>query len=54
MRPSNYPSLLLIHFIFLLRFVTPEDGTVYEYGPDNFKDQIEDMDGNFIMFYAPW
>ncbi|KPJ04338.1 PREDICTED: thioredoxin domain-containing protein 5-like [Papilio xuthus] len=41
-------------FLFLPRFVTPEDGTIYEYNPDNFRGQIEDMDGNFIMFYAPW
>ncbi|XP_014360996.2 thioredoxin domain-containing protein 5 homolog [Papilio machaon] len=41
-------------FLFLPRLVAPEDGSIYEYNPDNFRGQIEDMDGNFIMFYAPW
>lgn len=41
-------------FFILPRFVAPEDGSIYEYTPDNFRGQIEDMDGNFIMFYAPW
>ncbi|CAH2040785.1 unnamed protein product, partial [Iphiclides podalirius] len=54
MKATYFLSVLLIQIIFLVRFVTPEDGTIYEYGPDNFKSQIEDMDGNFIMFYAPW
>lgn len=40
--------------LFLSNYVAPEESAVYEYGPDNFKQQIENMDGNFIMFYAPW
>ncbi|XP_023945988.2 thioredoxin domain-containing protein 5 homolog [Bicyclus anynana] len=47
-------NLVIAIFLFLPFFVTPEEGSVYEYGPDNFKRQIADMDGNFIMFYAPW
>lgn len=35
-------------------FVVPEDSFVYEYGSDNFRQQIEDKDGNFVLFYAPW
>jgi hypothetical protein len=35
-------------------FVAPEDSFVYEYGPNNFMERIEELDGNFIMFYAPW
>ncbi|CAG4970115.1 unnamed protein product [Parnassius apollo] len=54
MRASSSPTLFFMFIIFLPRFVTPEDGAVYEYNPHNFKGQIEDMDGNFIMFYAPW
>lgn len=32
----------------------PEESNVYNYGSNNFKQQIEELDGNFIMFYAPW
>ncbi|CAH0723549.1 unnamed protein product, partial [Brenthis ino] len=49
---QNLLSLFL--FLFLSHYVAPEESTVYEYGPDSFKQQIENMDGNFIMFYAPW
>ncbi|CAH2085263.1 unnamed protein product [Euphydryas editha] len=47
-------SFLYFLCLFLSHYVAPEENPVYEYGPDNFKQQIEDMDGNFIMFYAPW
>lgn len=47
-------QLVLIYILFLPYFVAPEDGSVYEYTPSNFRYQIEEMDGNFIMFYAPW
>lgn len=40
--------------LFLPYFVTPEESFVYKYTPENFKRQIEVMEGNFIMFYAPW
>ncbi|XP_034828531.1 thioredoxin domain-containing protein 5 homolog isoform X2 [Maniola hyperantus] len=49
-----YKYLLIKFFLILPHYVAPEESAVYEYGPDNFKQQIEDMDGNFIMFYAPW
>lgn len=49
-----YTILALSIFLFLPHDVVPEESTVYEYGPDSFKQQIEDLDGNFIMFYAPW
>lgn len=42
------------YFLYLLYFVKPEDNFAYEYSPNNFNQQIEDMDGNFVMFYAPW
>ncbi|XP_037303108.1 thioredoxin domain-containing protein 5 homolog [Manduca sexta] len=48
LRSINFYLLLLFYF------VAPEDNFVYEYNPSNFKYQIEEMDGNFIMFYAPW
>ncbi|GBP44899.1 Thioredoxin domain-containing protein 5 [Eumeta japonica] len=34
--------------------VAPEESAVYNYNAKNFKQKIEQMDGNFIMFYAPW
>lgn len=40
--------------LFLPYFVAPEESSVYKYTPENFERQIELMDGNFIMFYAPW
>lgn len=51
-----YPRCAFLSFLclFLSHYVAPEENPVYEYGPDNFKQQIEEMDGNFIMFYAPW
>ncbi|XP_045767975.1 thioredoxin domain-containing protein 5 homolog isoform X2 [Maniola jurtina] len=49
-----YKDLLITFLLILPHYVAPEESAVYEYGPDNFKQQIEDMDGNFIMFYAPW
>ncbi|KAJ0177961.1 hypothetical protein K1T71_006834 [Dendrolimus kikuchii] len=45
---------LIFIYLFLPSFVVPEDNFVYEYNPGNFRQQIEEMDGNFIMFYAPW
>lgn len=48
----NFISFTVL--LFLSNYVAPEESAVYEYGPDNFKQQIENMDGNFIMFYAPW
>lgn len=47
---------LLIPFLFisLPENVTPVAGSTYEYDPDVFKLQIKALDGNFIMFYAPW
>ncbi|KAL0881912.1 hypothetical protein ABMA27_001673 [Loxostege sticticalis] len=47
-------SVVLVFFIFSPYFVAPENGFVYDYNPSNFKDRIEEMDGNFIMFFAPW
>lgn len=41
-------------YLFLPSFVVLEDNFVYEYNPGNFRQQIEEMDGNFVMFYAPW
>ncbi|KAF9791828.1 hypothetical protein SFRURICE_020227 [Spodoptera frugiperda] len=46
--------LVILHFLFLPYFVALEESSVYEYNANNFKIQIEEMDGNFIMFYAPW
>lgn len=46
--------ILFTILLFLSNYVAPEESDVYEYGPDNFKQQIENMDGNFVMFYAPW
>ncbi|XP_041968407.1 thioredoxin domain-containing protein 5 homolog [Aricia agestis] len=43
-----------IAMLLLPHIVTPEQSSVYEYGPEDFKRQIEILDGNFIMFYAPW
>ncbi|XP_063632619.1 thioredoxin domain-containing protein 5 homolog [Cydia splendana] len=53
-RLKNFASLLLVYLVVVPNFVAPEDGTVYEYDPESFQRQIEDMNGNFIMFYAPW
>ncbi|KAM3959786.1 thioredoxin domain-containing protein 5 homolog [Aphomia sociella] len=47
-------NLATLCFLFLPYFVALEENAVYEYDPNNFKNQIEEMDGNFIMFYAPW
>lgn len=51
-------SLILVFlsflFIGLSENVAPVAGSTYEYDPDVFKLQIKEMDGNFIMFYAPW
>ncbi|CAH2240632.1 jg14227 [Pararge aegeria aegeria] len=49
-----FKSLLISILLFLPYFVAHEESAVYEYGPDNFKQQITDLDGNFIMFSAPW
>lgn len=46
-------SLTLI-FVLLPYFVAPEESAVYDYNPNDFQERIEEMDGNFIMFYAPW
>ncbi|KAJ8719178.1 hypothetical protein PYW07_016734 [Mythimna separata] len=46
--------LVLFYFLFLPYFVALEESSVYEYNANNFKFQIEEMDGNFVMFYAPW
>ncbi|XP_059058622.1 thioredoxin domain-containing protein 5 homolog [Achroia grisella] len=46
--------LATLCFLFLPYFVALEENAVYEYNPNNFKQQIEEMDGNFVMFYAPW
>nr|XP_021189096.2 thioredoxin domain-containing protein 5 homolog [Helicoverpa armigera] len=46
--------LVLLYFLFLPYFVALEESAVYEYNANNFKFQIEEMDGNFVMFYAPW
>lgn len=46
--------LVLFYFLFLPYFVALEESLVYEYNANNFKFQIEEMDGNFVMFYAPW
>lgn len=35
-------------------FVAPDTNVVYEYGPTEFMTKVEELDGNFIMFYAPW
>ncbi|CAK1541281.1 unnamed protein product [Leptosia nina] len=40
--------------LYLPENVAPVSGSVYEYDPDVFKMQIKEMDGNFVMFYAPW
>ncbi|KOB77845.1 Thioredoxin domain-containing protein 5 [Operophtera brumata] len=42
------------YLLLIFNVVVPEDGSVYDYNPGNFKHQIEGLDGNFIMFYAPW
>ncbi|XP_037867776.1 thioredoxin domain-containing protein 5 homolog [Bombyx mori] len=45
----------ILPYLFVFPYlVAPEQSSVYEYNPSNFKFQIEEMDGNFIMFYAPW
>ncbi|XP_049871027.1 thioredoxin domain-containing protein 5 homolog [Pectinophora gossypiella] len=54
MRPKYFSIFVPVLLLFLPCFVTPEESFVYDYGSDNFKQQIEEMDGNFIMFYAPW
>lgn len=51
---KNFVISLLIYVVFVPSFVAPEDGTVYDYDAETFDQQIKDMDGNFIMFYAPW
>lgn len=43
----------MLYFLFL-PFASLEESLVYEYNVNNFKFQIEEMDGNFVMFYAPW
>ncbi|XP_026732029.1 thioredoxin domain-containing protein 5 homolog [Trichoplusia ni] len=45
--------LVMLYFLFL-PFASLEESLVYEYNVNNFKFQIEEMDGNFVMFYAPW
>ncbi|XP_026333543.1 thioredoxin domain-containing protein 5 [Hyposmocoma kahamanoa] len=50
-RKTKFVALFLLIFPY---FVTPEENYVYDYDSDNFKQKIEEMDGNFIMFYAPW
>lgn len=45
---------LIVHLIFLTNFVTPEQSNVFSYNPAKFNKQVEELDGNFIMFYAPW
>ncbi|XP_013188179.2 thioredoxin domain-containing protein 5 homolog [Amyelois transitella] len=47
-------KLAAICFLFLPYFVAPEENIVLEYDSNNFKQRIEEMDGNFILFYAPW
>ncbi|XP_045521292.1 thioredoxin domain-containing protein 5 homolog isoform X2 [Pieris brassicae] len=49
-------TLLLVSFFFisLIENVAPVAGSTYEYDADVFKLQIKELDGNFIMFYAPW
>ncbi|KAJ2947608.1 hypothetical protein O0L34_g17405 [Tuta absoluta] len=54
MRQRKYTPLLAVFLLFLPNFVAPEESAVYEYTSGNFKQQIEEMDGNFVMFYAPW
>lgn len=44
----------ICYLLFLPYFVALEESSVYEYNANNFKYQIEEMDGNFVMFYAPW
>lgn len=44
----------VIPYLLLPLFVAPDTGFVLKYGPDNFKTQVEELDGNFVMFYAPW
>ncbi|XP_073952179.1 thioredoxin domain-containing protein 5 homolog [Choristoneura fumiferana] len=51
---KNFVISLLIYVVFVPNFVAPEDGTVYDYDAETFEQQIKEMDGNFIMFYAPW
>ncbi|XP_028169103.1 thioredoxin domain-containing protein 5 homolog [Ostrinia nubilalis] len=46
--------IVLLFFIFQPYFVAPEKGFVLNYSPSNFKERIEELDGNFIMFFAPW
>lgn len=48
------PKFVALFLLIFPYFVTPEENYVYDYGSDNFKQKIEEMDGNFIMFYAPW
>ncbi|XP_053605167.1 thioredoxin domain-containing protein 5 homolog [Plodia interpunctella] len=54
MRNKVLNKLAPICFLFLPYFVAPEENKVYEYDSNNFKQRIEEMDGNFILFYAPW
>lgn len=44
----------LFYLLFVPYYVALEENSVYEYNANNFKYQIEEMDGNFVMFYAPW
>ncbi|CAG4964456.1 unnamed protein product [Colias eurytheme] len=46
--------LALVFMLSLPDYVAPVEGSVYEYNPEMFKSQVKEMDGNFIMFYAPW
>ncbi|XP_072949928.1 thioredoxin domain-containing protein 5 homolog [Epargyreus clarus] len=47
-------SCSLVLILFFPHFVMLDENSVYEYDPGIFRQQIEDLDGNFIMFYAPW
>ncbi|XP_038221752.1 thioredoxin domain-containing protein 5 homolog [Zerene cesonia] len=52
-----FPCTFALAFVFMLSLpdhVAPVEGSVFEYDPEMFKLQIQEMDGNFIMFYAPW
>lgn len=47
-------QLCLLILLVLPYLVAPDDGFVYDYSANNFKERVEQLDGNFIMFYAPW
>ncbi|VVC89111.1 unnamed protein product [Leptidea sinapis] len=54
---SKVHTLKLILFLSYLILKLPEtlaEGFVFNYNAEKFKEQIKEMDGNFIMFYAPW